>query len=54
MICELFPNKATEKECLGAGRTTQWTKALDAKPGDLSSVSKTHMIEKDRLPQRVP
>lgn len=45
MVCELFLNKATEKECLGAVRMTQWIKAPGTKPDDLSSIPKTHVIE---------
>lgn len=29
----------------GVSRTAQWVKALPAKPGNLNSVSETHMIE---------
>lgn len=29
----------------GVSRTAQWVKALLAKPGNLNSVSETHMIE---------
>lgn len=38
MVCQLFLNKTTEKECLGAIRMTQWIKASGAKPDDLSSI----------------
>ena len=45
MVCQLFLNKTTEKECLGAIRMTQWIKASGAKPDDLSLIPKTHVIE---------
>lgn len=49
MVCELFLNKATEKECLGAVRMTQWIKAPGTKPDDLSSIPKTQ-ISREKTP----
>lgn len=48
------PKKQQKREFLGADQMTQWAEALAANLDDLSSVSKTHMVEReDQLAQVV-